>query len=308
MGTVVVAYLFFAGTGAGVCVIASALALLSPRSAVAVRTSAHANGGRREVIAPLSLHRELFARLYLLGLLLVSVGALCLLGDLGVTDRALLLFLSPQPTFITFGSYALAIEIGLALLLSIGWGSKTILWRYRIVWALEWLALLFGIAVALYTGLMFGDIVAVPFWSTPWLAPLFLSSALSCGCACVCLVIVLTDCGRRFSSVARRLVAFDLLLVVVEAVCAAGFIGHALSSSYDVAVQAATSLIAGAGAPLFVGGFLGAGLAVPFAFGCFDVFQKKAQLIVGPLLVSSVCGLVGGAVLRWSVIASGIHP
>ena len=104
-GSLVIAYLFLGGTAAGALFVISAWSLLFRRAQRPSRLQTAFEALRR--------------RVYIAGVVLLVFAMVCLLWDLGNPGRALLVFLHPHPTVITFGAYTLAIETLVATLLSL---------------------------------------------------------------------------------------------------------------------------------------------------------------------------------------------
>ena len=99
-GTFAVLYLFCGGTGAGAIAVCSLADLAWARQPFGTGTYTQGPSVRPE------------ARIvdfgFAAGLALLVLGIACLLLDLGRLDRVLMLFLNPQPTFVTVGAFALA--------------------------------------------------------------------------------------------------------------------------------------------------------------------------------------------------------
>ena len=123
--TVVVAYLFLGGAGAGLCFVLSILGLLIPSFYLA-QTSLKPESlaflrydptlRRRTDAAISNPLRRLFAPGWGVGALFLLVGIMCLLVDLGRIDRVVNLLMMPQLSYVSVGAYALAmcIQIGRA--------------------------------------------------------------------------------------------------------------------------------------------------------------------------------------------------
>ena len=178
-GTFAVLYLFCGGTGAGAIAVCSLADLAWVRQPFG--TGAYTQGP--------SVRPE--ARIvdfgFAAGLALLVLGIACLLLDLGRLDRVLMLFLNPQPTFITVGAFALA---ALALL---GGFLAAVRFLYvpaarrGAVAAAEAVAVVVGVVAMLYTGLLLQTMGGIAFWASPFVPLLFLLSSLSGGMALVLL-------------------------------------------------------------------------------------------------------------------------
>ena len=95
--SLVIGYLFLGGAGGGALVVLAALE--------GVRSLA----GRR-----LGLPDEFFARAWPVSTVVLAAGIVCIFADLGRPDRLFALVLSPQPTPLTVGAYALVVSLACA--------------------------------------------------------------------------------------------------------------------------------------------------------------------------------------------------
>lgn len=276
----VTCYLFLGGAGAGACLVAAVLGLLSPREFVE-GPSAH-------------LYGRLLVPSFLAAALLMLAGVLCLAVDLGRADRIMLLVQSPALTYIAVGAYALVLSLVLAALLAFVWndaasrGSATRralgLWGGRthgIRVALEVAALVAAGVTMVYTGLLLHDVHAVPLWTTLWLPVLFALSSLSCGLAVVLGVAQFTGASQMFGSALAKLAGIDVVVVVLEAIAVAcvvlsasagaGFSGQTALAAQDSVAR----LLTGDFVVLFWGGFVVVGLAVPAVAETLVVFRWR---------------------------------
>lgn len=329
----VIGYLFLGGTGAGACAVLSVMTLLVPCETEAEKMLSSSRRSRITVVAPSAPYRRLFAPGFLAALGALAVGCILLVGDLGVTNRAVLLFTSPTPSFLTLGSYALVALMVLALLLAVAWGLPSAHMRWGLVRGLAVAGLVVGVVVATYTGLLLFSVQAVPFWRTPWLPALFVASALSSGIALVVATACFTGAFPIFATVMGGLARTDAIVVVLELACAVAFMASAFVNSYDVARAGANLLVQGSLSTVFWGGFAFLGLALPFVldiavghmdasggtrgfgrvgavgtrgFGCASASGGARALPVA--LISACSVLVGSAALRYCIVMAGSHP
>ena len=302
----VVGYLFLGGTGAGACVLLALFGLLAPRNRVSTMgMSSRARKPVRLMRAP-HAYVQLMAPAFTAACAALVVGALFLMLDLGSVEKALLLFAFPTPTYLTFGAYALALLMAVSLLLSHAWWSGGSRWRYGAVQALHACALVVGIVVMVYTGLLLADMPAVPFWHTAWVPVLFALSAFSCGCALVLACAGFTGALDRFASLFRRVACLDEILLALEASALVARVVVGMSNPYEVAGSAVDSLLAGGYAGAFVGGVLCLGVCFPLVLEVGSQLLK-ARSTAFALVVSSAV-LAGGLMLRYCIVAVGAHP
>ena len=164
----------------------------------------------------------------------------------------------------------------------------------------------------IYTGLLLSGMPSVPLWFGPWLPGLFAISALSCGVALVGMVAVFSGMATVFGRTMRQVVRADMVLLALEAVVVALWLGAAWLEHGGSASVA--SVLNGACSLPFWGGLVLVGLVAPFAIEAVlarcnaskDV--AEASLASRALLASAGCVLVGGACLRAVVVAAGMLP
>ena len=213
-GTFAVLYLFCGGTGAGAIAVCSLADLAWARQPFGTGTYTQGPSVRPE------------ARIvdfgFAAGLALLVLGIACLLLDLGRLDRVLMLFLNPQPTFVTVGAFALA---ALALL---GGFLAAVRFLYvpavrrGAVAAAEAVAVAVGVVAMLYTGLLLQTMGGIAFWASPFVPLLFLLSSLSGGMALVLLAALFVERTPPTGQLTGFLARTDLLVVVLEIACVAG--------------------------------------------------------------------------------------
>ena len=304
LSDLVVCYLFLGGTGAGFGLVLSVLGLLVPRECVSAPPNAH--------LCPNAVYRKLLGSGFTAAFVVLALGIVCLLADLGNAERVILILLYPTASYLVVGSWALAVCLVLVAALALAWlGTGT--WSVAVVRVLQVAGVLVALLVMVYTGLLLQSLGAVPLWATPWLPMLFVASSLSCGIACVLAFSQFTGVSAAFSIVLERLAAVDAVVIVVEAAIVAVFVytasqaGLSLSNGTELAAaQSVRELVAGANAQLFWGCFVVLGLAVPFVLD--GVLAKRQRPLPGLALFASACVLAGGFVMRFCVVAAGAHP
>lgn len=309
LGEMPVWYLFLGGSGAGLLLVVGVTMLFVPS-----RDRMISHGIAGDVHGVDGIYRCL-ARLFVPACAIVAVllvvGILCLALDLGATDRAVLLFFSPRLTFISAGAWLLSAAVLVDVALLASWaGSRSRQRRHGRV--LPAAAVFLGLAVATYTGLLLQSLSAVPLWETPLLPCLFVLSSLSCGVALMIVVVKLSGVGDRFEAVARRWERVDVVVLLAEVACVAGFlamqIARARSGDSGTLLALGTSLqalLAGADAWAFWGVFGCVGLAAPLAMALASICLKPSPLIP---FAQAACALAGAFAMRWSITAAGMHP
>lgn len=325
-GDLIAAYLFLGGTGGGACVVVGVLGLLvdGDDARRAARTRFRDGRGR--------LYGRLFGASLVAALGALGLGTLCLLADVGRPDRVHLLISSSPSTYLVIGAWALIACSAFAL-------GALLVWRGvlavgpRPLRLLHGLLTLAGVVTVVYTGLLLASMAAVPLWNSPWLVAVFALSGLSCGLALVLVAALVTNALAVFSTVARRLVRADTLVMAGEALVVALWLasvwwpaaqaGDGATATDQAALVSVLALTEGVLAPWLWLGLGAVGLALPAVLEAlalraprlpsgFGSFGRAAALSAAPsaglLLAASLCVLVGGACLRFLVIAAATVP
>lgn len=301
-----ICYLFLGGAGAGAVCVLAFLSLLVPRERIAASRLSVSGRRRRSVAYVPAVYRRFFAPGFAVSFMAVALGALLLVVDLGKSNRAVLLFELPTLSLVTFGSFAILTCLILTALLAVFWGLPSVHCRMGLLRVVSILALVAGISVAVYTGLLLSDMKAVPLWATPVLPLLFAVSSLSCGCAVVVGTACFSGTLSVFGSVLRQVANADAALLVLETALLVAFFAAAFAHPYDVARMGALELLTGVYAPLFLGGLGLIGIVLPFTFEVASTtFRHRWPSLV---LVSSIGVLIGGFVLRYGIVLAGVHP
>jgi formate-dependent nitrite reductase membrane component NrfD len=160
-------------------------------------------------------------------------------------------------------------------------------WQYRLALA----GLPLGLAVAIYTAVLLGVIVARPLWNTPILAILFVLSALSTAAALVMLLVA----GHE----RRLLVGLDLALIAAEGVTVVSLLVYGLTSGLAMR-RAVLLLMSGDLAVSFWFGVVLLGLVVPFVL---ELRRRRSRLVSE--LAAALLVLMGGFLLRYVIVISG---
>lgn len=248
------------------------------------------------------------------GPIMVAVGALLLLIELGRPLRFWRGFLRPGNSMMSVGIILISVFIVLGFLHIL----FSLFPRIGVkAGVLRWLGIVnavIGVGVILYTGLLLGLVKAVPFWNTPLLPLLFLVSALLCGLATVMLIVGLwrwvmpaqvgmEEVGESF----RSLIPLVLVLVVVEVLM---LFSHLLvmGGGQVTAAESARYLVGGGYATAFWVGLVVVGLLVPLGVVIWVVARRREKvsgLLVDLTTLAAFCLLVGGLILRYAVVAAG---
>ena len=294
--SLVVWYLFLGGAGAGVLFVTAILECLSPH---VVKTS------RTDWLAwykPKDVYSRFFAPAYGVGFFAVVLGMICLLFDLGRSDRILAIFLQPTLSFISVGTFALVALLVAAAVMVAVWAFG----RDRVPQIAMWVVRIFTIGISFvvmaYTGLLLSSMPGVPLWVSPWIPPLFVVSALSSGIALLICAVLLTGSDGDFKSTLGRLQKIDAALIAGEFALLLLFVGGAYAG-HEFAWVAARRLFIGDLAAPFLGFVVILGLLVPFVGEVGSKNPSARSSVVMGILV-----LVGGFFLRWCIAEAGVVP
>lgn len=284
------AYLFFGGAGAGTLFFVLLL------DEICCNRASIVYGHRFEEF--------LTRRGYALTLMLLIVGIICLVFDLGRPNAALLVLLRPTWSYLTVGAYLLCICVGAAAVLLM---TRRFMRRrvYSVVIrAVRLLAMLCALAMMVYTGLLLSSLQPIPLWNSSWLPPLFLASSLAAGAACMTLCAALPDQRPALRiDFERRYAVVDLVLVMVELAFTAALLVSVADS--ELGSQSIAALLGGGvSQALFCGGFMLCGIVIPVV-GDVLVLMRRSGIYM-TAAVASLC-LIGCFCLRLALVAAGIH-
>lgn len=302
-GMPVICYLFLGGMGAGLCICSSVTALLVPVERYGARRRARDAGPAVLYAVVPRGYRLLIAPGYLAATFCVAVGSIMLVVDLGVPNRATLLFQSPTPSLLTVGSFSLVTLFALGAVSAVGWGLSSSRFRVGILRGIACVSIGAGAVVAAYTGLLLGSLAAVPLWYGPWVPLLFVLSALSCGIAAQLALMCFAGLDGAFARLLKRMVEVEAMLAVLEAFVCVMLLVMASCSPYAAAFDGAAKLLFGSLRDPFVFGFMGAGLALPLVLDVAALFACKRSAAL--TLAGAASILAGAFALRYCMVMAG---
>lgn len=248
-----------------------------------------------------------------LGAPLVVVGTIFLVLDLGKPERFILVFRNPA-SMITIGSTIISVFMILGLVHLGFW-----IWPFKFLEkasaarkALGLLGAIFAVGTAVYTGILLGVVNSIPFWNNSILPMLFLVSATSTGIGAVVTGLAVYHARRSgeeqknvLDSI-KMLGKWDVGLIALELIVL--FFYLVVASTIPTASEAVQLLAYGSFAPLFWGGLIAAGLLIPLALETSTLIREKGMNTATLALSAAISGilvLMGGLVLRFSVLGAG---
>lgn len=296
-----VAYLVLGGVGAGCMGVCAVVDLVSVREPF----------GDAEYVQGPAIRSE--ARMIDLsfagGFAMLGIGCACLILDLGRTERVISLFIHPTLSWMTIGAYSVAILLMLGAFLAIVRFLYLPEFRRSVIVACEIAAIVLGIVVMVYTGMLLGTLRGMALWVSPWLPALFVASSVSGGIAAVVLSSIFVPGSESVGHLLHGLTTADMLVILVEAILAAMFLVGAGTGPNPGAISGFERLIDGSQAKLWWIGFVGCGMIVPFVIeviyhftGGIDSDISTKAIILGAALV-----LVGVVCMRASIVNAGEH-
>ena len=225
----------------------------------------------------------------------VLIGCLCLLGDLGNIGNAWRVARKPDTSWIARGTIIISIFmiVGFVHMLLWVWPGTAGEAGSTARHVVGVIGAVFAFGTMVYTGLLLGDAIPIPFWNTVLLPILFFLSALSTGVMAVILVGVIAGVDEAHLLTLARV---DILLIVVETLVLAGY----LHGSYRLpgSRMSAEHVLRGEAAPMFWVGVGVCGLLIPLVIEALGLHGFTA-------VVASILGLIGGLCLRYVVLAGG---
>jgi protein NrfD len=230
--------------------------------------------------------------------MLIAMGAGLLIFELGRPFQGLRVFMNPK-SVLTFGAWSMTVAIVVGLANASFYVPANL---YKVPWAgsgggqpvLSIILLVFGLIVASYPGVLLARHKARPFWTGPGIAVLFmLSSLVTAISAHQLLNLVETPQSSMLSSGLRWITG---ALLAVQAVLWLIYLYVKRTGGTKQEADAALRWLMGSLAPAFWLELLGCGTLVPLALQLF---------VPNAVAISAVLTIIGGAILRYMVVASG---
>ena len=319
-----ICYLFLGGAGAGVCLVLAVLGLAVPRSELAAASLSALYTPlryderlrvRTRAAIPDSL-RKLISPGYALSEVLLILGVMCLLADLGRPDRVERLLFTPRLAYLTVGAYALVACMMLVAVLGLVFARVVHRCPLGLLRGMQIASIPVALAVMLYTGLLLSTMPSVPLWNT-WCVPiLFVCSGVSCGVAFLVALSRLTTVATHFPRAMRLLLVWGAVLMAVELAVLAGYLALVPkvwppdTATGVAAAQSLEALLTGEAGLLFQVGYVICGLVIPFVMACVLAYAlPRVDVSLTPfMLLTAAFVVVGGFIMRWCVVMAGMQP
>jgi formate-dependent nitrite reductase membrane component NrfD len=283
MGWKVAASLFLIATGAGSYLAGFLFGLMDPAGSAALSTLT-----------------------VILGAPFVIVGGGLLLCDMGQKSKFYHMVSRPGSSWMSRGTFFLILFVLFNLIhLFAGSGPAAVLLTSPAVYfTIRILASVLALLTLVYTGFVLGVVKAIPFWSSAFLAWLFLFSGLSTGSMAASLVFSMVKLAGGGGTVQHliHLARFNFFFIILEAIVLATYL-NVMKSRSPGSVR---TLTRGKLAGVFWGGVVVAALIVPCIIEALKSFVMTgpASLLV-LTLIGGIIGLIGGYMLRHVIVYGG---
>jgi formate-dependent nitrite reductase membrane component NrfD len=237
----------------------------------------------------------------------LAIGSVCLLVDLGSPTRAVLAGMKPGTSWMARGFWIISVFMILAfihfvlhLFTDIGAteGGRTLLDLIAVA------GIVFAVGTMAYTGILLSASKGIPFWRSGAVPVVFVVSALVTGHFTLMLGMGLVVGGQEMMT-ALQIMALEAAVLVGLEVLAIAFFLQAAFGQPDPRESAERILRKRS----FVVGYFVLGLAVPLAFMVMaHQSGPGANGYLGMISTGAILGLVGGLILRQSVLVCGALP
>jgi formate-dependent nitrite reductase membrane component NrfD len=237
----------------------------------------------------------------------LAIGSVCLLADLGSPTKAILAGMKPGTSWMARGFWIISVFMVLAfvhfvlhLFTEVGAtdGGRTLLDLIAVA------GIAFAVGTMAYTGILLSASKGIPFWRSGAVPVVFVVSALVTGHFTLMLGMNLVVGGQEMME-ALQIMALEAAVLVGLEVLAIAFFLQAAFGQPDPRESAERILRKRS----FVVGYFVLGLAVPLAFMVM-AYQSGpgANGYLGMISLGAILGLVGGLILRQSVLVCGALP
>jgi formate-dependent nitrite reductase membrane component NrfD len=295
-GVLSICYLFLGGAGSGVLLMCSLIDLFSLKQlfgGATGRSTMTQNQGERFLNAG-----------FIVGEILLLLGIVCLVLDLGRQDRVLSLFLNPSLSILTVGAYALGILAVLGFLLVLPRLFYLPSIGTVVVKVIEIITPCVAFIAMLYTGLLLFSMKAVHFWDNPLLPAVFFLSSLSSGIAVLAITGFFSERSEWRTVVLNKIILADVLLIFLEIVCVFVLIWLSGTSKSAATQESLANLLFGQEALFWWIGFVVCGMLLPLVLELLFIKggHRPAQT---RLAIAAILILVGAFSLRYGFVEVG---
>jgi formate-dependent nitrite reductase membrane component NrfD len=234
-----------------------------------------------------------------LGLLVLVLGALFLLIDLGRPERFWRAFFRPQTSWISRGCLFITALVILGALEIISAQTPLAEGASRVM--ITGAAAIAAITVMVYTGFVLSPSPAIPFWNSAFFPVIFFAYSLLAGIDFLILASPVLP-GSDIDIALLEKFQFGLVLV-----CLLMVLSHlsVMSGSAVAARKSIELLTKGKWRILFIGGVIGLGLVIPLLFAWPVLWTSGFQAMFAVTAVLALLRLFGDYLFRFLVIRAG---
>ncbi len=237
----------------------------------------------------------------------LAIGSVCLLADLGSPTRAILAGMKPGTSWMARGFWIISVFMILALLhfvLHLFTEATQLSGGITLLNTIAVAGIVFAIGTMAYTGILLSSSKGIPFWRSGVVPVVFVVSALVTGHFTIMLAMALGLGGQDMAEPLRIMTLEAVILVGLEVLAIIFFLQAAFGGP-DSRESAERILRKRS----FVVGYFLLGLGVPLIL---MVMAYRADAGAGSSLamisLGAALGLVGGLILRQSVLVCGALP
>lgn len=234
----------------------------------------------------------------------IIIGTLFLIADLGSPSRAFLAGMKPGTSWIARGTWIIFIFIMLSFLHLVlhrftslgdpGSGGSTLT-------VIAILGIIFAVGTMAYTGILLGASKGIPFWHSAVVPVIFIISATVTGHFAIMIGVALFGNPGTSTTLLNTMAMEAVTLVVLEVLAILLYLQAAFRQP-DPRESAERILRK----RMFVIGYFILGLAVPLVI--MLIAFKSASGVNGTVVIGALLGLLGGLILRQSVLICGALP
>ncbi len=237
----------------------------------------------------------------------LAIGSVCLLADLGSPTRAILAGMKPGTSWMARGFWIISVFMILAFLhfvLHLFTGAGATAGGRSVLSVIAVAGIAFAVGTMAYTGILLSTSKGIPFWRSGVVPVVFVVSALVTGHFTIMLAMALGLGGQDMAEPLRIMTLEAAILVGLEVLAIIFFLQAAFGGP-DSRESAERILRKRS----FVVGYFLLGLGVPLIL---MVMAYRADAGAGSYLamisLGAALGLVGGLILRQSVLVCGALP
>ena len=237
----------------------------------------------------------------------LAIGSVCLLADLGSPTRAILAGMRPGTSWMARGFWIISVFMVLSFLhfvLHLFTGSSDTAGGQKLLNLIAVAGIVFAVGTMAYTGILLSASKGIPFWRSGAVPVVFVVSALVTGHFTIMIGMALGFGGQDLAE-PLQIMALEAAILVGLEVLAVAFFLQAAFGGPDSRESAERILRKRS----FVVGYFLFGLAVPLVL---MVMAYRSEAGGGSYLavisLGAALGLVGGLILRQSVLACGALP